>query len=637
MKKNQKNDAIPSWREMFAIQWRTFQLLYRNYPNMMRSCLCCTIWQALTPYATIYLSAQVITEMTNRADPTRLQWLVLLTLGVTAGISLVSALLERWKNTFHSAKDFQQDRLYSQKAFEMDYVNLDKTETAELRSRLREYANGYGWGIIHFYDSLQTLCAAVAQSIGGIALTVSLFLSRVPDSAGVFTVLNHPLSCLLIIAVMMIVTYLSPLLHTRADSIWARHAGDHALANRLFSYFGFLGNETDLATDVRIYRQDILCDKFNMEDGKCGTFGSQGFFAQQARGSHGLLHAAGAAVSVLFTGLAYGFVCLKAWAGAFGLGAVTQYVAAITKLAGGVSDLIRECGKMRNNTPFLMQVFTYLDMPNTMYQGTLTTEKRSDRKYEVEFRNVSFRYPGSENDVLHNVNMKFEIGKRLAIVGMNGSGKTTFIKLLCRLYDPTEGEILLNGINIRKYNYRDYMDIFSVVFQDFQLFALPLAQNVASGKNYDTEKVIDCLTKAGFAEKLAKMPKGIETYLYKNIDKEGVDVSGGEAQKIAIARALYKDAPFIILDEPTAALDPIAEADIYNKFNDIAGDKTAIYISHRLSSCKFCDEILVFHAGTIVQQGTHEELLANDHGKYHELWHAQAQYYTEEEAAVLVS
>lgn len=263
----------------------------------------------------------------------------------------------------------------------------------------------------------------------------------------------------------------------------------------------------------------------------------------------------------------------------------------------------------------------------SMYQGSLTTEKRSDRQYEVEFRNVSFKYPGAENWALRNVSMKFKVGSRLAIVGENGSGKTTFIKLLCRLYDPQEGEILLNGIDIRKYNYRDYMNIFSVVFQDFQLLSQPIGANVAGSSEYDRDRVLAALKDAGFEDRLQELPQGLDTYLYRDFAEDGINVSGGEAQKIAIARALYKDAPFIILDEPTAALDPIAEAEIYAKFNDIAGDKTAVYISHRLSSCKFCDEIAVFHEGGIIQQGTHEELVENENGKYFELWHAQAQYY----------
>jgi len=304
-------------------------------------------------------------------------------------------------------------------------------------------------------------------------------------------------------------------------------------------------------------------------------------------------------------------------------------VSAVTKLAGNVSTLLQTVGHMRTNAGFLKTVYEFLDIPNSMYQGSLTTEKRADRQYEVEFRDVSFKYPGSDLWALRHVNMKFKVGKRLAIVGENGSGKTTFIKLLCRLYDPQEGQILLNGIDIRKYRYDDYMNIFSVVFQDFQLICQPLGANVAGSMEYDRDRVRKALIDAGFGDRLATMEKGLDTMLYKDLSEDGVDVSGGEAQKIAIARALYKNAPFIILDEPTAALDPIAEAEIYSKFNDIAGDKTAIYISHRLSSCKFCDEIAVFHEGAVIQQGTHAELVADVNGKYHELWNAQAQYYTE--------
>ena len=213
------------------------------------------------------------------------------------------------------------------------------------------------------------------------------------------------------------------------------------------------------------------------------------------------------------------------------------------------------------------------------------------------------------------------------MVGMNGSGKTTMIKLLCRLYDPTEGEITLNGINIKKYDYIEYLDLFAVVFQDFKLFALPLGQNVAAAQQVDQEKAELCLKKAGFGRRLQELPQGLDTCLYKDFDKDGVEISGGEAQKIALARALYKDAPIIVLDEPTAALDPIAESEVYAKFNEIVKAKTAVYISHRLSSCRFCDDIAVFHEGRLVQRGNHEQLLAEKGGKYEELWNAQAQYY----------
>jgi ATP-binding cassette subfamily B protein len=343
----------------------------------------------------------------------------------------------------------------------------------------------------------------------------------------------------------------------------------------------------------------------------------------------GIYAGLGVCITTLITGFIYVFTCLKAWGGAFDVGSITQYVGAATAMVGNVFALTQLTGTLEANTVYLDRTFEYLDIPNAMYQGSLTTEKRSDRNYEVEFRDVSFRYPGSDIWALRHVNMKFKVGKRLAIVGENGSGKTTFIKLLCRLYDPQEGEILLNGINIRKYRYDDYMNIFSVVFQDFQLICQPLGANVAGSAHYDRERVTQALVDAGFGDRLATMEKGLDTMLYRNLSEDGVEVSGGEAQKIAIARALYKDAPFIILDEPTAALDPIAEAEIYAKFDQIAGDKTAIYISHRLSSCKFCDEIAVFHQGGVIQQGTHESLVADEDGKYFELWHAQAQYYEE--------
>lgn len=629
----EKKKKLKSWGEMIKLNNRAFKTFYKSYPQMVLSRFISVIWTALTPYVGIYLSALVIDELAGKRDGLRLRFLVLLTLGCTALIALVSAFLEKWKETQNAGLWFKVEHIFSEKLLDMDYANLDETKTSELLSTIRQNQDGGGWGLYRVFGNYEALCSSVLTILGGVFLTVSLFLSKVPESAGLYTILNNPFAAVLVIAFMLAITYIAPLLSNKAGSYWALNADSYNLGNRLLSFFGFLGHQREFAADVRIYRQDKMCERYNHS--KDYTFGSNGFFAHLSLGPIGLYSAASSAVSVIFTGAVYLFVCLKAWAGAFGLGAVTQYAASITKVSGGVSGLISTLGDMRNNASFLAQVFEFLDMPDNMYQGSLTVEKRRDRKYQVEFRNVSFKYPGSGNYALRNVNMKFEIGRRLAVVGMNGSGKTTFIKLLCRLYDPTEGEILLNGIDIRKYNYREYMMLFSVVFQNFNIFALKLGENVASMVEYDPDLVMDCLNKAGFAEKMTEMCNGIETYLYKDYDKDGVNVSGGEAQKIAIARALYKDAPFIILDEPTAALDPVAEAEIYEKFDEIAGDKTAIYISHRLSSCKFCDEIAVFHQGAVIQQGTHNELLSDKQGKYYELWQAQAQYYTEEGDASL--
>jgi len=625
MKKSEKQ---PSCREVFKMNIRGLKMFYERYPQMVISGFISVIWNNLTPYAGIFLSALVIDELVGNRDMQHLQMLVILTLSSAAVIALGTAFLNKWKETQTAGLWLKIEHIVSEKMLTTDYVNLDDTHTSELLSTIRQNFNGGGWGLYYVIECCEKLCSDIITVFGGLMLTVSLFVIKVPADSGSLAIMNHPLVVIAAIVLMLAVTFIAPLLNNKSGSYYAKYADSHNLGNRLFSFFGYLGYYTELGTDIRIYRQDKICDRYNRN--KEDTFGSNGLFAHFAWKGMGLYAAASAAVSVIFTGVVYLFVCLKALAGAFGLGSVTQYVASITKVSIGMSSLVSTLGLMRNNAPFLKLTLEYLDIPDNMYQGSLTVEKRRDRNYQVEFRNVSFKYPGSETYALHNVNMKFEIGKRLAVVGMNGSGKTTFIKLLCRLYDPTEGEILLNGIDIRKYNYREYMDIFSVVFQDFKLLSLKLGENVAGKVDYDKERVTDCLEKAGFSERLHEMKNGTDTYLYKDYDSEnGVDVSGGEAQKIAIARALYKDAPFIILDEPTAALDPIAEAEIYGKFDEIAGDKTAIYISHRLSSCKFCDEIAVFHEGSIVQQGSHASLVADTDGKYYELWNAQAQYYTE--------
>jgi ATP-binding cassette subfamily B protein len=332
-------------------------------------------------------------------------------------------------------------------------------------------------------------------------------------------------------------------------------------------------------------------------------------------------------LSTAFNALVYGYVAIKALFGAFPIGNVVQYIGALTRFGQAFQGLGSNLGWLWSNNEFLAKYFDFIDMPNKLYHGTIPVEKRRDNEYKIEFVNVSFKYPGSETMVLKNFNLKLRIGQKLAVVGMNGSGKTTMIKLLCRLYDPTEGVITLNGVDIKMYDYAEYMSIFSVVFQDFKLFSFPLGQNVAASVCIDATKAAECLDMVGMTSRINSMSKIMDTCLYKDFDEDGVEISGGEAQKIALARALYKNAPFIILDEPTAALDPIAEFEIYSRFNEIVGEKTAIYISHRLSSCRFCDDIAVFHEGELIQRGSHDELVADDCGKYYELWNAQAQYY----------
>jgi len=581
---------------------------------------------ALTPYVTVFFSAQILKELAllRRAD-VLWQWVIAGVMCTGLFAVLKAFFYQRYETLFDDLYG-RKEILFAQKMFSMDYADMDKQENHDLRAQISQNENWSAWGLMRVPEVYEYGLKSIFGLLAGSALTVSLFTSPVPETAGWLTILNNPVFVLVLAAIMVLVSMLAGACNVKAISYWSSAAEAATFGNRLFGFFGFIGTHKGRGTDIRMYNQQNLVSTYWSKN---SDFGADGPIGKISRGPLGIYSALGTGITVLITGSVYVFTCLKAWAGAFDIGSITQYVGAATAMADSIFELTGLLGILKTNTEYLDTTFEFLDIPNAMYQGSLTTEKRSDRQYEVEFKNVSFKYPGSENWALKNVSMKFKVGKRLAIVGENGSGKTTFIKLLCRLYDPQEGQILLNGIDIRKYNYRDYMDVFSIVFQDFQLISQPLGANVAGSSTYDEAKVRKALMDAGFGERLATMPDGLNTQLYKDFTENGVEVSGGEAQKIAIARALYKDAPFIILDEPTAAFDPIAEAEIYSKFNDISGDKTAIYISHRLSSCKFCDEIAVFHQGGLIQQGTHESLLADTAGKYYQLWHAQAQYYAE--------
>ena len=616
-------------RDAAALHLRGIKELHKVSPKFFPLLTVYSIFSAITPYITVFFSAQILKELaTMRREEILWQWVIagVLCVGIAA---IAKAMLYRRYNSLLNDLYGRKEILFIHKMFSLDFSELDKQENHDLRAQIQQNENWSSWGLMRVEEAYVGAVSSVIGLLSGIVLTVSLFTSPVPESAGWLTVLNNPVFILVLAAMMVVVSIVAGNLSAKSMSCWSDFSEEATFGNRLFGHFGFIGQDKERSVDIRMNNQQRLVSAYWKTN---SSFGVDGPFGKAAKGKMGVYASLGVCITTLVTGFIYVFTCLKAWGGAFDVGSITQYVGAATAMVTNVFALTDLLGIMKTNAPYLEKTFEFLDIPNAMYQGSLTTEKRADRQYEVEFKDVSFKYPGSDIWALRHVNMKFKVGKRLAIVGENGSGKTTFIKLLCRLYDPQEGQILLNGIDIRKYRYDDYMSIFSVVFQDFQLICQPLGNNVAGSIEYDRERVKKALIDAGFGDRLATMEKGLDTMIYKNLTEDGVDVSGGEAQKIAIARALYKDAPFIILDEPTAALDPIAEAEIYGKFDEIAGDKTAIYISHRLSSCKFCDEIAVFHEGAVIQHGTHAELVADVSGKYHELWNAQAQYYTEKTA-----
>lgn len=384
-------------------------------------------------------------------------------------------------------------------------------------------------------------------------------------------------------------------------------------------YLGSVIGKESFAKDIRLFGiQEYLAEK-SKRGGMIGrVFTEYGIFIGKNNAKFSFM-------VQLLAGYIYIYVSVMAMSGSVSTGDVLMYAGAIITMMTGVQTAISKYNQIAYCNEYIKTYEEFINRPNMHYDGTLPIEKRDDNRYELSFHKVSFKYPGSDNYILKDINLKFEIGEKLALVGLNGAGKTTLVKLLLRLYEPTEGEIKLNGINIEKYDYDEYVQIFSVVFQDFRLFDFPLDENIAVSENVDTDKVKKVIELVGLTELVNNMPDKEGTLLYHE-NGDGVSLSGGEAQKVAIARALYKDAPFVILDEPTAALDPVAEAEIYERFDTLVGGKTTIYISHRMSSCKFCDRIIVISDGTIKEEGTHSSLIQKA-GLYAEMYNTQAEYY----------
>lgn len=333
---------------------------------------------------------------------------------------------------------------------------------------------------------------------------------------------------------------------------------------------------------------------------------------------------------LMYTWLVYNVVT-----GAYQISDFVLYVGLVSTFHASVGYVNWIYSDMRTNSLMINDYRNFVDWKEDRETADekdgYITEINLD-KFEFRFENVSFKYPGHDNYVLKNVNLTIKNGAKLAVVGVNGAGKTTFIKLMMKLYEPSEGRILLNDVDIKEYNREEYFKLFSPVFQNVECFAMPIYQNIsfAEEDKTDMNKINEVLEQSGLSEKINSYEKGIHTNLLKIFDKEGIDLSGGEKQRLAMARALYKDGKVIILDEPTAALDALAEDRMYREFENMIHGKTAVFISHRLGSTRFCDKIAMFEDGTIVEEGTHEELMAKN-GKYAYMFGIQSQYYDEKQ------
>ena len=337
-------------------------------------------------------------------------------------------------------------------------------------------------------------------------------------------------------------------------------------------------------------------------------------------------------IEVFFTmlrnGLAYAYLICMVLEQKISVSEFILYFTAVSTFTAWVMGIMRNLTKLHKDSLDICEVREFLEYPEVfIFEGGKKIEKAD--KYELCLENVSYRYPNAKNDAIHQMNLKIYPGENLAIVGLNGAGKTTLVRLICGLLDPTEGRILLNGTDVRLFNRSELYQLFSAVFQQFSVLDVTVAENIAqTSENIDYEKLKRCMEKAGIDKFIEELPQGIDTHVGKNVYLDGILCSGGQLQRLMLARALYKDGAILVLDEPTAALDPIAENDIYMKYHEMTNGKTSIFISHRLASTRFCDRIIFMQNGEIYEEGTHESLLEKD-GAYAKLFEVQSRYYRE--------
>lgn len=599
------------------------KLVHRLSPGLLPLLIITKLSNVAVPYVNIVGSSMIIDALIQRKPFEEVFRYALWMLGANFVLNMVCWGVDKLVNIRKYVLAQQIQKMISEKGLTLDYEILEKKETLEGIYKAREGMNSNG-DISAFCYHIADMIGIIADIIYSVVLFLPVFFAVGQETGSPFFrfVQSHYGSIALNLILVGQLVFLA-WNQRRVGRLWKEMFDDNVDGNRRYGYFmSFMSTSNyEKGKDVRMY--DIahtISEKY--EQDVCDMMDTS-FRIRKQLGKREFMNRCSSAVYMIAS---YVYVGVKAGLGLVSIGSVARYVGAFTKFSAALGNIVNTYAAISIRARYLAYFEEFMSIKNEKYEGSLPVEKRDDNEYEFEFRDVSFSYPNSVEPVLRHVSLKLKVGKKMSLVGPNGAGKTTFIKLLCRLYDPTEGQILLNGVDIRYYDYDEYIRLFSVVFQDYKLFSFSIAENVAVSKEYDEKKVRECLEKAGFAERLGTMERDIRTSLYK-LEEDGVGISGGEAQKIAIARALYKDSPLVILDEPTSALDPVSEYEIYRSFDKLVGEKTAIYISHRMSSCRFCNQILVFDGGRIVQQGSHEELLKEEGGLYFRMWNAQAQYY----------
>lgn len=614
---NRKIGLNGSFLENINLIKRALSVISELTPHRLTINVIKAVIDALTPYITIFMSALIIDELTGGRNLSVLIQYVLITTGGTLFFHIISAILQQ-KIVISNGVFHQELKKYLNNIkLNLDYDKMEEPKYNELHSRIAGSMFMTNGGITSVVDLIKSLVTSSIACITAVLIIAGVFVKTSGEANPLFSFGIGLLYAIIVIGCTAITVR-----NSRKESKEEFGLYQNCATNRYIDYYHFNYMEDDKAAkDIRIFNQrDMIIGEIRDKARKpwMNILIKKSRLFQVYFGSNTI-------ISTFIGGLTYIVIGLRALNGYISLGNVSQGYSSIVILISSIQNFFVSMSQIISNNEYLKVLYEYIDLAGVSSQGEIIPKKQSD--WTIKFHNVSFKYPSSEEYALRNVSFKITSNSQTAIVGVNGSGKTTMIKLLCGFYKPQEGYITLNGIKIQEYDRDAYLDLFSVVFQDFKIFAFPIGENVAASARYDERKVWQALKAAGLDKKTQSLSNQLNHYIYKNVDMDGTDISGGEEQKLAIARAFYKDAPFIIFDEPTAALDPVAEAEVYTKFNQIVGDKAAVFISHRLSSCRFCERIFVFDKGEIVQRGTHGELLQNSKGKYFELWSAQAQYY----------
>ncbi len=568
--------------------------------------------EACIPYINLYFSAQII-NLIVRKDYEKCKFNILIFLSLIAVLEIIQKACKQKVNQIKEVSTQNINEKVIKKAYVYDFEKLETNNAIDILHRAKGTLEGIG-GVPAAIDSLYRMFLTFFTILFSLFFIVILF-SKTDTQGNFFCSVQ---STVVILVLYFLVSVLELLIMRKVQKAFNVLVMKNDHNNAIGQYVTDTMINQKNGTNIRIYSLKGLLNHIFEKYYEA----SIGDYLSTSKKT-GKYYAVCAFLRQITAGFCYIMIGAKAIYGVIDIGDVFLYIGAISSLMSSIGDNVGSIIGFLYKWNYLKDLVDFISMSDEKDGQEEIADCETDHVFE--FKDVSFRYPNSEEYVLNHINLKIYAGDKIAIVGYNGAGKTTLVKLLCRLYKPTDGMITVDGVDIQSFKFEEYVKLFSVIFQDFKLFSFPLDENIVSGKAVDNQKLSYCIDQVNLGHRVEAMEDGLQTQLY-NDNGNGVEISGGEAQRFAIARALYKNAEFVIMDEPTAALDPIAEAEIYEQLNEMVKGKTTIFISHRMSSCKFCKNIIVLNQGSIVEQGNHEELMKIQ-GIYKELFEVQAKYY----------